>query len=167
MKLCPAKQEKAAPTCISETLAKDQFKALDSNDNGSLSYDEIKAGIEAFAKSQNHTLTQDEWTWIKETGTKIDSKTPGKVDNGEFYEFTNAIAEHFGFCTKASEEIEKEAAEAEFDNNFDNTGSKTTGGSTYITWVNKSNHYITTYWLSYGGPQWRYSVVAPGGSYKQ
>ena len=163
-KVCPAFEKKAAPTCISSTLAMDQFKALDSNHNGSLSYDEIKAGIENFAKSQNHTLTQDEWTWIKETGTKIDSKTPGKVDQEEFYEFSNAVAEHFNLC----KEILKEAADAESDAKFDTAGSKNGGKITHIRWVNKSNHYITTYWLAYGKPtQYRYSVIAPGGEYKQ
>ena len=66
--------------CVTHEMAKEGFKELDTNGNGSLSYEEIKVGIDELAKSQDHTLTDEEWKWIKTTGEKIDSKTPGKVD---------------------------------------------------------------------------------------
>ena len=73
-------QEQKQKGCVSKKMAKEGFEALDTNEDGSLSYEEIKVGIDQFAKSQNHTLTDEEWAWIKTTGEKIDSKTPGKVD---------------------------------------------------------------------------------------
>ena len=45
-------------------LAREGFKALDTDDSGSLSYDEIKVGLEELAKSQDHVITADEWAWI-------------------------------------------------------------------------------------------------------
>jgi len=89
-------------------MAREGFKALDTNNNGSLSYDEIKVGIDDLAKSQNHTLTDTEWEWIKETGAKIDTKTPGKVDEHEFWEFANAVFKHFKICHLAREEEREE-----------------------------------------------------------
>lgn len=94
--------------CVDHELAREGFKALDTNDNGSLSYDEIKKGLEELAASQNHTITADEWKWIEETGKKIDSKTPGKVDEEEFFRFANAVFRHFGLCHLAREEEQKE-----------------------------------------------------------
>jgi len=85
-------------------MTREGFKELDTNNNKSLSYDEIKAGLEELAKSQNHTITKDEWEWIKETGEKIDSKTPGKVDEHEFFLFANAVFEHFGLCHLVDED---------------------------------------------------------------
>lgn len=79
-------------------MASQGFKALDTNHDGSLSYDEIKAGLEQLAASQHHTITAEEWAWIEKTGKAIDTKTPGKVDEHEFWEFANAVFEHFGLC---------------------------------------------------------------------
>ena len=71
--------------CVSHDMAKDGFRALDTNHDGSLSYEEIKVGLEKLASSMDHTITEDEWKWIEATGKKIDSKTPGKVDEEEFW----------------------------------------------------------------------------------
>ena len=84
--------------CISHEMAKEGFKDLDTNHNGSLSYEEIKVGIETIAEKTNHVITKKEWEWIEATGKKIDSKTPGKVDEKEFWEFINAIFDHFDLC---------------------------------------------------------------------
>jgi Ca2+-binding EF-hand superfamily protein len=89
--------------CVTKRLAHEGFKSLDTDDSGSLSYDEIKVGLEELAKSLDHTVTADEWKWIQETGEKIDSKTPGKVDEKEFYRFTNAVARHFDLCAEAEQ----------------------------------------------------------------
>ena len=59
--------------------------------NGSLSYDEMNIGIEWLARLQSHNITKKEWEWIKKIGTKIDTKTEGKFNENEFWEFTNAI----------------------------------------------------------------------------
>jgi hypothetical protein len=56
----------------------------------------------------NHTLTADEWAWIKETGERIDSKNPGHVDEEEFYRFINASVRHFGLCHLAEEDRREE-----------------------------------------------------------
>jgi len=143
--------------CISTEMSKGHFKCLDTNHNKSLSYYAIKVGIENFAKSANHTMTQEEWSWIKETGSKIDSKTPGKVDEEEFFEFTNAVSEHFDLC-HLNEEIK-----TKLNYEFDNTKSVRVGWGTYITAINKSNHYVTTDWMSYQNKQVRYTVLAPNG----
>ena len=63
----------------------------------------MKVGIEEFARSLNHTLSADEWAWVKKTGERIDSKTPGVVDRKEFYKFSNAAAHHFHLCELARE----------------------------------------------------------------
>ena len=89
--------------CISHEMAKEGFKDLDTNHNGSLSYEEIKVGIETIGEKTNHVITKKEWEWIEATGKKIDSKTPGKVDEHEFWEFANAIFHHFGLCHIARE----------------------------------------------------------------
>ena len=89
--------------CVTKKLAHEGFKALDTDDSGSLSNDELKVGVEELAKSLHHVITADEWEWIKETGTKIDSKTPGKVDEKEFHEFANALFKHFDLCHLARE----------------------------------------------------------------
>jgi hypothetical protein len=52
-------------------------------------------------------LTADEWAWIKKTGNRIDSETPGKVDQKEFYRFANALFRHFDLCHLAEEEREE------------------------------------------------------------
>jgi hypothetical protein len=88
-------------------LAAQEFKKLDTDKSGSLSYGEIKVGLEELAKSQDHTITDKEWKWIEETGTKIDSKTPGKVDEDEFWLFANAVADKFDLCHLAREEEAK------------------------------------------------------------
>jgi Ca2+-binding EF-hand superfamily protein len=94
--------------CVDHKLAAEGFKALDTNHNGSLSYDEIKVGLEDLAKSQHHTITKEEWEWIEKTGKRIDSKTPGKVDEKEFYRFANAVFRHFDLCHLAREAEHKE-----------------------------------------------------------
>ena len=71
--------------CISHKMARNGFADLDTNHNGSLSYEEIKVGLEELAKDMNHTISKKEWEWIEATGKKIDSKTPGKVDEHEFW----------------------------------------------------------------------------------
>jgi len=98
--------------CVTKDLAHEAFGHLDTNHNGSLSYDEIKAGLEELAASQNHTITDDEWKWIEATGAKIDKKTPGKVDEKEFHRFANAIFRHFDLCHLAEEAEAKQAARA-------------------------------------------------------
>lgn len=144
--------------CISKELAQLEFRHLDTNHNEVLSYDEIKVGIENFAKSAKHTMTQEEWGWIKETGSKIDSKTPGKVDEEEFFEFTNAVSEHFNLC-HLGEEIK-----TKLNSEFDNTKSVRVGGGTYITAINKSNHYVTMYHLDLEtGKQVVGSHISPNG----
>jgi hypothetical protein len=100
--------EKKAEVCVSEALAKDGFEALDTDDSKFLSYDEIKVGVEELAKSLDHVVTADEWAWIEKTGEAIDSKTPGKVDQKEFYTFANALFKHFELCDIARE-MAKEA----------------------------------------------------------
>ena len=104
--LCHLVKEDKAPKkkCVDKDQAAEGFKALDTNNNGSLSYDEIKAGLEALAKSQDHTITGEEWDWIKKTGERIDSKTPGKVNEKEFFRFANAVFRHFDLCHLAREE---------------------------------------------------------------
>ena len=72
--------EKGGKGCVTKRLAAEGFKALDTDDSGSLSYDEIKIGLGELAKALDHTVTADEWKWIEATGEKIDSKNPGKVD---------------------------------------------------------------------------------------
>ena len=93
--------------CVTKRLAAEGFKALDTDDSGVLSYDEIQVGVEELAKAMDHTITADEWTWIKTTGEKIDSKTPGKVDEKEFHTFANALFRHFDLCGIARD-MEKE-----------------------------------------------------------
>ena len=100
--------ETAQKGCISHDMAKDGFRALDTNHDGSLSYEEIKVGLEKLASSMDHTITEAEWTWIEATGKKIDSKTPGKVDEEEFWEFANAIFEHFDLCKMIEREEKRE-----------------------------------------------------------
>jgi hypothetical protein len=89
--------------CVDPNFAALGFKAMDTNNSGSLSYDEIKVGVEELAKDQGHVITADEWKWIEETGEKIDSKTPGKVDEEEFWLFANALFEHLDLCNFARE----------------------------------------------------------------
>jgi len=84
--------------CATKEFTNEGFEALDTDHNGSLSYDEIKVGIEELAKALDHKVTKDEWKWIMETGEKIDSKTPGKVDKKEFHKFANALFKHFDLC---------------------------------------------------------------------
>jgi len=90
--------------CVDKKQAAEGFKMLDTDGSGSLSYDEIKAGLEELAKSQDHVITADEWAWIQATGEKIDSKTPGKVDEKEFFRFSNAVFRHFDLCYLARED---------------------------------------------------------------
>ena len=47
--------------CVSKEMAREGFKALDTDDSGSLSYDEIKVGVEDLAKALDHTVTAEEW----------------------------------------------------------------------------------------------------------
>jgi Ca2+-binding EF-hand superfamily protein len=94
----------ARKTCVSKDMAEAGFEHLDTNHNGSLSYQEIEAGLKELAAALHHTLTADEWAWIKATGTKIDKKNPGKVDKKEFYRFANAVFRHFDLCELAREE---------------------------------------------------------------
>ena len=110
--------------CVSWKLAKKGFEALDTDDSGSLSPDEIKVGIEELAKSQDRTITDKEWKWLEETGEKIDSKTPGSVDEEEFLIFANAVFKHFDLChllregkeqKKPKQCVTKELAEATFE----------------------------------------------------
>ena len=51
--------------CVSHRLAREGFSALDTNHNGSLSYDEIQVGVQELAHSLNHTISADEWAWIQ------------------------------------------------------------------------------------------------------
>ena len=107
-------------------------------------------------------MTQEEWNWIKETGSKMDSKTPGKVDEEEFFEFTNAVSEHFNLCQMNGE------IKAGLQKEFDNTPSVRTGWGTYITGINKSDHYVTMYHLDLStGKQQKWVHIAPGGQRKQ
>ena len=84
--------------CVTKRLANEGFKALDTDDSGTLSYDEIKVGVEELAKALDHKITDAEWQWIEATGEKIDAKTPGKVDEKEFFRFSNAVFRHFDLC---------------------------------------------------------------------
>jgi len=104
--LCHLVKESKEPRrkCVDWRQAKRGFKALDTDKSGSLSYDEIKVGLEDLAKSQDYTPTKQDWEWIEKTGKRIDSKTPGKVDEKEFYRFANAVFRHFGLCHLAREE---------------------------------------------------------------
>ena len=97
---------KARGQCVDKKQAEEGFKALDTNHNGSLSYGEIKAGLEELAKSQDHVITDAEWKWIEKTGERIDKKTPGKVDEKEFFRFANAVFRHFDLCHLAEEQRE-------------------------------------------------------------
>jgi hypothetical protein len=63
----------------------------------------MKVGIEEVARRMNHTLSAEEWAWVKETGERIDSNDPGVVDREEFYKFSNAAARHFHLCKLARE----------------------------------------------------------------
>ena len=89
--------------CVSKRLAAEGFKALDTDDSGSLSYDEVQVGLEELAKSLDYTPTDADWAWIQATGEKIDSATPGKVDHKEFFKFANAVAKHWDICHLARE----------------------------------------------------------------
>ena len=102
-------EPKQRKNCVDHELASQGFKALDTNHNGSLSYGEIKKGLEELAASQHHTITAEEWAWIEKTGKRIDSKTPGKVDEKEFYRFANAVFRHFDLCHLAEEAEAHEA----------------------------------------------------------
>ena len=97
------KMNKGKRECVSHEQAVEGFRALDTNHDGSLSYDEIKVGLEDLAASQNYTITDADWKWAKETGAKIDTATPGKVDEEEFYEFANALFRHYKICHLARE----------------------------------------------------------------
>jgi len=97
--------------CVDKALSKEIYASLDTNDNQSLDYGEIKAGLEELAKSQDHVITDKEWAWIEKTGKRIDSKTPGKVDEKEFYRFVNAVARHFDLCHLAEEQEQDDVKE--------------------------------------------------------
>ena len=70
----------------------------DTNGNGSLSYKEIEHALKAVASHYHYTPTKADWDWVKKTGAAIDTHNPGTVDEGEFFEFANAVAEHFHLC---------------------------------------------------------------------
>lgn len=72
--------DQSKEVCVSKGLAREGFKALDTDDSGSLSYDEVQVGLEELAKSLDYHPTDADWAWIEATGKKIDSATPGKVD---------------------------------------------------------------------------------------
>lgn len=74
------------------------FESLDANQDGTLSYDELKVGIDKIAGAVGHQLTAPEIQWIKSTIKTIDVKNPGSVDKQEFYEFANAVFTHFNLC---------------------------------------------------------------------
>jgi len=142
--------------CVTRDLANEAFDHLDTDKSKALSYDEIKAGLEELAKSQDHTITKEEWEWIEKTGSRIDSKTPGKVDRREFWEFANAVFEHFGIChlaEKAEEEmygtkcdLSKEEAEKAF-KAIDTNGNGHLSGKEVRTaiegYAKSQNHEIT------------------------
>ena len=94
--------------CLTKQMTNEGFKELDTNDNGSLSYDEIQVGLEELAKSLDHKITKEEWEWIEKTGEKIDAKTPGKVNRKEFHVFANAVFEHFDLCSLVEEHEPKQ-----------------------------------------------------------
>ena len=101
-------QDKKEKVCVTKELADEGFKAMDTDDSGVLSYGEIQVGLEELAKALNYTIKDADWAWVKKTGDKIDSKTPGKVDEKEFYRFSNAVFRHFDLCHLAKEEREEE-----------------------------------------------------------
>merc|ERR1712127_763373 len=74
------------------------FHHLDTDHSGELSYGEIKVGIEDLASSMHYTPTAADWDWIKATGSAIDTKNPGSVDEEEFFTFANDVFNHFGIC---------------------------------------------------------------------
>jgi hypothetical protein len=79
-------------------MAGEEYKKLDINHNGSLDYGEIRAGMDKLAAYAKHPWTKEEWEWIDATGRAIDTVKPGVVDEAEFYEFANAVFEHFKLC---------------------------------------------------------------------
>merc|ERR1711990_674979 len=84
--------------CVTWKESNWAFNKLDHDKSKDLSYDEVKAGIEYAAKAHNHTLTADEWKWLEEAGSKIDTKNPGSVSRMEFYRFANVVGNHFDIC---------------------------------------------------------------------
>ena len=101
-------QDKKEKVCVTKELANEGFKAMDTDDSGVLSYGEIQVGLEELAKALNYTIKDADWAWVKKTGDKIDSKTPGKVDHDEFHKFANAVFKHWDICDVARE-MEKKA----------------------------------------------------------
>ena len=54
--------------CVTKELARKEFNALDTKDNGSLTFYEIKVGLKELSKSLDHIITNEEWAWVQNIG---------------------------------------------------------------------------------------------------
>merc|ERR1712195_218103 len=89
------------PKCVTKAQSNEEYPKLDTDNSDSLSYDEIKVGLDELAASQDYTPTAADWDWVKAEGAKIDTKNPGSVNKKEFHKFSNAVFKHFGMCADA------------------------------------------------------------------
>jgi Ca2+-binding EF-hand superfamily protein len=160
--LCHLVEDDHAPEnkCVSKELAKDTFKELDTNHNGSLDYKEIEAGLKRLAASQDYTPTKEDIEWVEKVGEKIDAKSPGKVDEKEFWMFSNAVMHHFHICHLAQEAEKDEASlaqaegvcltPAETNKGFGLLDTNHNGSLSYdeieagIKWIAKKHDYTPT-----------------------
>jgi len=154
--ICPSGLAEVEVTkgCLDRKETNWAYGKLDTNKDGSLSYGEIKKGLEYVAKEHDYTPTKADWAWVVKTGKKIDSKTPGKVDEGEFFVFANAVAEHFHLCPSGLAEIESMKkgclSKKETNEGFDKLDTNQNGSLSYgeikagIEWVAKQHNYTPT-----------------------
>ena len=98
----PPQDEDPSQGCLSKAKSDAAFKSIDKDHNGNLSYDEIKVGLQSLEHAYGKKWTKAQWLWIENTGKAIDSKDPGVVDENEFWEFANAVLEHFEMCWVAN-----------------------------------------------------------------
>lgn len=79
-------------------MADKAFKSLDKDNSGSLSPDEVKAGVIKLGEAIGKKWSKADVEWMEKTGKAIDTGTPNEFDEQEFYLFGNAMLEHFKLC---------------------------------------------------------------------
>jgi len=77
---------------LSDKEAEGAFKQIDANGNGTISGDEMKEALLAYAKSKGHKVTKREKRWLYRQWKKDGGNKDGGLDEKEFHEFANAVA---------------------------------------------------------------------------